>query len=206
VAETRAVSLEDVKKLRDMTGAGMMDCRKAMEDSGGDLDRAVALLRERGIAKAAKRADRETSNGVVEAYLHRTGDYPPQIGAMVEINCESDFVAKGDDFRALARDLCLHIAASAPRWIQRADVPAEVLEQESEIYRRKAEQEGKPAQIVDRIVQGQVETFYKENCLLDQAYVRDPSVRIGDLVAQTGAKLQENVTIRRFSRFSIKEG
>jgi elongation factor Ts len=200
-----AVSLDEVKKLRDMTGAGMMDCRKALEDSAGDLDKAVALLRERGIAKAARRADRETSNGVVEAYLHRTGDYPPQIGAMIELNCESDFVAKGEDFRVLARDLCLHIAAAAPRWISRDDVPQELLEQERDIYRRKAEQEGKPAQIIDRIVQGQVETFFKENCLLDQAYVRDPSVRVGDLVAQTGAKVQENVTVRRFSRFSIKE-
>lgn len=200
-----AVSLDEVKKLRDMTGAGMMDCRKALEDSEGDLDRAVALLRERGIAKAAKRADRVTSNGVVEAYLHRTGDYPPQIGAMVELDCESDFVAKGEDFRALARDLCLHVAAAAPRWISRDDVPPEVMDQERDIHRRKAEQEGKPAQIIDRIVQGQIETFFKENCLLDQPYIREPSVRVGDLVAQTGAKVQENVTVRRFCRFSIKE-
>jgi len=205
VAETGSISLNDVKKLRDMTGGGMMDCRRALEDAGGDLDRAVALLRERGIAKAAKRADRQTSNGVVEAYLHRTGDYPPQIGAMVELNCESDFVAKGDDFRALARDLSLHIAASAPRWISRDEVPAALLDDEREIHRRKAEQDGKPAQIIDRIVDGQIETFFKESCLLEQAYVRDPSVRVGDLIAQTGAKVQENITVRRFSRFSIKE-
>ena len=206
MAETRSISLGDVKKLRDMTGGGMMDCRKALEDSGGDLDKAVALLRERGIAKAAKRADRQTSNGVVEAYLHRTGDYPPQIGAMVELNCESDFVAKGDDFRALARDLALHIAAAGPRWIARDEVPAELVDEERQIHRRKAEQEGKPAQVIDRIVDGQIETFFKENCLLDQAYVRDPAVRVKDLVAQTGAKVQENISIRRFSRFSIKEG
>jgi len=206
VAETSAISLADVKKLRDMTGGGMMDCRKALEDSGGDLDKAVALLRERGIAKAAKRADRQTSNGVVEAYLHRTSDdYPPQIGAMVELNCESDFVAKGADFRALARDLTLHIAAAAPRWISRDEVPAELLDEERQIHRRKAEQDGKPAQIVDRIVDGQIETFFKESCLLEQAYVRDPAVRIRDLIAQTGAKVQENITVRRFSRFSIKE-
>ena len=205
MAETGSISLNDVKKLRDMTGGGMMDCRRALEDAGGDLDRAVALLRERGIAKAAKRADRQTSNGVVEAYLHRTGDYPPQIGAMVELNCESDFVAKGDDFRALARDLSLHIAASAPRWISRDEVPAALLDDEREIHRRKAEQDGKPAQIIDRIVDGQIETFFKESCLLEQAYVRDPSVRVGDLIAQTGAKVQENITVRRFSRFSIKE-
>jgi elongation factor Ts len=124
---------------------------------------------------------------------------------MVELNCETDFVAKGEDFRTLARDLCLHIAAAAPRWISRDEVPAEVIEQERDIHRRKAEQEGKPAQIIDRIVDGQIETFYKENCLLDQAFVRDPSLKMGDLVAQAGAKLQENVTVRRFSRFSIKE-
>jgi elongation factor Ts len=206
VAETRSISLNDVKKLRDMTGGGMMDCRKALEDSGGDLDKAVALLRERGIAKAAKRADRQTSNGVVEAYLHRTSDdYPPQIGAMVELNCESDFVAKGADFRVLARDLSLHIAAAAPRWISRDEVPAELLEEERQIHRRKAEQEGKPAQIVDRIVDGQIETFFKDNCLLEQVFIRDAAVKIGDLIAQTGAKVQENITVRRFSRFSIKE-
>jgi elongation factor Ts len=205
MAETKSTSLEDVKKLRDMTGAGMMDCRKALEDSSGDIDKAVALLRERGIAKAAKRTDRETSNGVVEAYLHRTGDYPPQIGAMVELNCETDFVAKGDDFRALARDLCLHVAAAAPRWIRREEVPAELLDEERQIHRRKAEQEGKPAQVIDRIVEGQIATFFKDNCLLEQAYVRDPSVKVGDLIAQTGSKVAENVTVRRFSRFSIKE-
>jgi elongation factor Ts len=206
VAETSSISLTDVKKLRDMTGGGMMDCRRALEDSGGDLDKAVALLRERGIAKAAKRADRQTSNGVVEAYLHRTSDdYPPQIGAMVELNCESDFVAKGDDFRSLARDLSLHIAAAAPRWISREEVPAQLLEEERQIHRRKAEQDGKPAQIIDRIVEGQIETFFKESCLLEQAWIRDASVRIGDLIAQTGAKVQENITVRRFSRFSIKE-
>jgi elongation factor Ts len=205
MADTKSTSLEDVKKLRDMTGAGMMDCRRALEDSGGDLDKAVALLRERGIAKAAKRADRKTSNGVIEAYLHRTGDYPPQIGAMVELNCETDFVAKGDDFRALARDLCLHIAAAAPRWISRDEVPAGLLDEERQIHRRKAEQDGKPAQVIDRIVEGQIESFFKETCLLDQAFVREPSVKIGDLIAQTGSKVAENVTVRRFSRFSIKE-
>jgi elongation factor Ts len=207
VAETRAVSLDDVKKLRAMTGAGMMDCRTALEDAAGDLDRAVLLLRERGMAKAAKRADRETSNGVVESYLHRTSeDYPPQIGAMVEVNCESDFVAKGPDFRTLARDLSLHVAAAAPRWISRDDVPAEVVEQERQVHRRKAEQEGKPAPVIEKIVAGQLESFYRENCLLDQAFVRDPDTRVGDLIAQVGAKVQENVTVRRFARFSIREG
>jgi elongation factor Ts len=206
MAETRSISLDDVKKLRDMTGAGMMDCRKALEDSGGDLDKAVALLRERGIAKAAKRIGRETSNGIVEAYLHRTGDYPPQVGSMVEVDCESDFVAKGDDFRALARNLALHIAAAAPRWVSRDEVPADVIAEERDIYRRKAEQDGKPANIIHKIVEGQLESFYKDNCLLDQEYIREPGLKVGDLVAQTGAKVQENVAVRRFSRFSVKEG
>jgi elongation factor Ts len=200
------IGLDQVKRLRDMTGAGMMDCKRALEDSAGDLDKAVLLLRERGIAKAAKRVGRETSNGVVDAYLHRTGDYPPQIGAMVELNCESDFVAKGDDFRMLARDLALHIAASNPRWVSRDEVPAEVVEEEQSLYQRKAEQDGKPAQAIPKIVEGQLRKFFEDNCLLDQPFVRDQNVRVGDLVAQTGAKVQENIAVRRFSRFSIKEG
>ena len=206
MADTGSVSLDAVKKLRDMTGAGMMDCRKALEETEGDIDGAVRLLRERGIAKAAKRVGRETSNGVVEAYLHRTSeDYPPQVGAMVELNCESDFVAKGSDFRSLARELCLHIAAAAPRWVTREDVPADLIEQERAVHRARAEQEGKPAHIIDRIVDNQIETFYKDSVLLDQAFVRDPSVKISELIAQTGARVAENIVVRRFSRFSIKE-
>jgi elongation factor Ts len=199
------IGLDLVKRLRDMTGAGMMDCKKALEDAGGDLDKAVLLLRERGVAKAAKRVGRETSNGVVEAYLHRTSDYPPQIGAMVELNCESDFVAKGDDFRTLARELAMHIAAAAPRWISRDEVPPDVVANERELFERKAEQDGRPAQAVPKIVEGQLRKFFEDSCLLDQPFVRDQAVRVGDLIAQTGAKVAENITVRRFSRFSIKE-
>ncbi|HLH70418.1 MAG TPA: translation elongation factor Ts [Candidatus Dormibacteraeota bacterium] len=189
-----------------MTGAGMMDCRTALEDAEGDLDRAVQLLRERGVAKAAKRAGRETSNGVVEAYLHRTSeDYPPQVGALVELNCESDFVAKGEDFRRLAHELALHIAAASPRWVSVEEVPPEVVEQERELYRRQAEQEGRPPAVVDRIVENKVARFYEEHCLLEQPFVRDPAIRVRDLIAQTVAKVQENITVRRFSRFSIRE-
>ncbi len=206
MAETKAVALERVKQLRDMTGAGMMDCRTALEDAEGDLDRAVQLLRERGVAKAAKRAGRETSNGVVEAYLHRTSeDYPPQVGALVELNCESDFVAKGEDFRRLAHELALHIAAASPRWVSVEEVPPEVVEQERELYRRQAEQEGRPPAVVDRIVENKVARFYEEHCLLEQPFVRDPAIRVRDLIAQTVAKVQENITVRRFSRFSIRE-
>jgi elongation factor Ts len=206
VPETKTIPLADVKKLRDLTGGGMMDCRKALEDAGGDMAKAGVLLRERGIARAAKRAGRETANGVIEAYLHRTSeDYPPQVGAMVEVNCESDFVAKGSDFRALARDLAMQVAAAAPRWVSRDEAPVEVVDEERRLYRHRAEQEGKPAQVIDRIVDGQVEAFFKENCLLDQAFIRDPGTRIADLIASTGARVQENITVRRFSRFSIKE-
>ncbi|MDQ6898566.1 MAG: translation elongation factor Ts [Candidatus Dormibacteraeota bacterium] len=201
------VSLERVKQLRDMTGAGMMDCKTALEDAQGDLDKAVVILRERGIAKAAKRADRVTSNGVVEAYLHRTSDdYPPQIGALIELNCESDFVAKGADFRTLARELAMHVAAAAPRWVSREQVPADLVEQERALFQRRAEQDGKPAPAIPKIVAGQLEAFYRDSCLLDQPYMRDPNTPVKELVAAAVAKLQENITVRRIQRFSIKEG
>ena len=199
-----AVSMDQVKTLRDMTGAGMMDCKKALEETGGDLDKAVTLLREKGIAKAAKRMDRATANGVVESYLHRTGDYPPQVGVLVELDCESDFVAKGDDFRGLARELALHIAAANPRWIAREDVPAEVVEAEREVATRRFEGEGKPAQAIPKIVEGQLNSFFEDSCLLEQPWVRDPKTKIGDLIKQNISKLQENIVVRRFSRFDVK--
>jgi elongation factor Ts len=201
------ISADKMRQLRDMTGAGMMDCRMALEETGGDVDKAVTVLRERGLAKAAKRATRETNNGVVEAYLHRTSeDYPPQVGAMVEVDCETDFVAKGDDFRKLARELAIQIAASAPRYVSREDVPAEVVEEERSLYRRRAEQDGKPPQAIEKIVEGQLEAFLKEVCLLEQPYVRDPKVPVRDVVGEAVAKLQENIVVRRFSRFSVREG
>jgi len=199
--------MELVKTLRDMTGGGMMDCKNALEEAGGDLDKAVVLLRERGIAKAAKRVGRETSNGLVEAYLHRTSeDYPPQVGALVEVDCETDFVAKGEDFRKLARELAMHVAAANPRWVSPEDVPAEVVEEERALYQRKAEQDGRPAPAIERIVEGQLKKFYEDNCLLEQPYIRDTKARVRDLVAETVSRLQENITVRRFSRFSVKEG
>lgn len=195
-----------VKTLRDMTGGGMMDCKNALEEAGGDLDKAVVLLRERGIAKAAKRVGRETSNGLVEAYLHRTSeDYPPQVGALVEIDCETDFVAKGEDFRKLARELAMHVAAANPRWVSPEDVPAEVVEEERALYERKAEQDGRPAAATAKIVEGQLKKFYEDNCLLEQAYIRDPKTQVRELVAEAVSKLQENITVRRFIRFSVKE-
>jgi elongation factor Ts len=200
------VTMDLVRQLRDLTGAGMMDCKRALEESEGDLAKALLSLREKGIAKAAKRAGRETANGVVESYLHETGGgYPPQNGALVELNCETDFVAKGEDFRRLARELAMQIVARAPRWISRDDVPPDVLEEERELLRRKAEQEGKPAGVIDKIVAGGLDAFLKETCLLEQPYIRDDKTSVRDLVAESVAKLQENITVRRFARFNIKE-
>ena len=201
-----AVSLDQVKKLRDLSGAGMMDCKSALEEADGDLEKAYTILREKGIAKAAKRAGRSTGQGVVEAYLHKTGDdYPPQVGVLVEVNCETDFVAKGEDFRRLARELALHIAAAGPRWVSREEVPDEILVEERNLYERKAEQDGKPKQAIPRIVDGQVEKFIQENVLLEQPYFRDPKQPVKDLIAENISKLQENITVRRFSRFNVRE-
>jgi len=201
-----AVSLDQVKKLRELSGAGMMDCKSALEEADGDLDKAYTILREKGIAKAAKRAGRSTGQGVVEAYLHKTGDdYPPQVGVLVEVDCETDFVAKGADFRKLARELALQVAAAGPRWVAREDIPDEILVEERNLYERKAEQDGKPKQAIPKIVDGQVEKFIQENVLLEQPYFRDPKQPVKDLIAENISKLQENITVRRFSRFNVRE-
>jgi len=194
-----------VKQLRDQTGAGMMDCKKALEVSNGDIEEAVIWLREQGIAKAGRRAGRATANGVVEAYLHRTGDYPPQTGSMIELNCESDFVAKGDEFRSLARELAMHIAAAAPRWVVREEVPAELVRQEREVALEQARNEGRPEAAWEKIVEGRLANFYKESVLLEQAWVREPKTTIENLIKEHISKLQENITVRRFARFAIKE-
>ena len=194
-----------VKQLRDLTGAGMLDCKKALEASNGDFEEAVVWLREQGIAKAGKRAGRATANGVVEAYLHRTGDYPPQTGSMIELNCESDFVAKGDEFRSLARELAMHIAAAAPRWVVREEVPAELVRQEREVALEQARNEGRPEAAWEKIVEGRLANFYKESVLLEQAWVREPKTTIENLIKEHISKLQENITVRRFARFAIKE-
>jgi elongation factor Ts len=201
-----AVNPDKIRQLRELTGAGMMDCKKALQENDGDIEASVKWLRERGIAKAASRAGRATGQGVVEAYLHRTGDYPPQIGALVELDCESDFVAKGQDFRSLARELAMQVSASNPRWVSRDEVPAEVVEQEREIYRSQAEQEGKPAPAIEKIVQGRLDKFFEDNCLLEQPYIREPKTPVKDLIAEHISKLQENIVVRRFARFNIKEG
>jgi len=200
------VPMELVKKLREMSGAGMMDCKQALEEAEGDLDKAFTILREKGIAKASKREGRPTGQGVVEAYLHNTGDgFPPQVGVLVEVNCETDFVAKGDEFRKLARELALQIAGYEPRWVSRDDVPDEVLVEEKTVYEAKAQQDGKPEQIIPKIVESQVENFLKQNCLMEQPYFREPKHTVQDLIKENISKLQENITVRRFSRFNIRE-
>jgi elongation factor Ts len=200
------VPMELVKKLREMSGAGMMDCKNALEEAEGDLEKAYTILREKGIAKAAKRAGRTTGQGVVEAYLHRTTpDFPPQVGVLVEVDCETDFVAKGEDFRKLTREIALQIAATNPRWVSRDDVPDEVLVEERNLYERKAEQDGTPAKAIAKRVDGQVENFIKENVLLEQAYFREAKHTVKDLIAENISKLQENITVRRFARFNVRE-
>jgi elongation factor Ts len=201
-----AVSLDLVKKLRELSGAGMMDCKQALEEAGGDVDKAFTILREKGIARASKRADRATGQGVVEAYLHSTSpDYPPQLGVLIEVNCETDFVAKGSDFRKLAKELALQVAGFGARWVSREDVPDDVLVSEREVYEAKARQDGKPEQVIPRIVEGQIEDFLKHSCLLEQEYFREPGRTVQQLIAENISKLQENITVRRFARFNIRE-
>jgi elongation factor Ts len=200
------VTADLVKKLRDMSGAGMMDCKQALEEADGDVEKAFIILREKGIAKAAKRAGRATGQGVVEAYLHSTTeDYPPQVGVLIEVNCETDFVAKGPDFRKLAKELALQVAAGVPKWVAREDVPDAVLVAERAVYEARALQEGRPKQVIEKIVEGQVESFLKESCLLEQAYFRDPKRTVTDVIAESISKLQENITVRRFARFNVRE-
>src|SRR5690242_3187224 len=201
-----AVGMDLVKKLREMSGAGMMDCKNALEEAEGDLDRAYTILREKGIAKASKRAGRATGQGVVEAYLHSTSpDFPPQVGVLIEVNCETDFVAKSPDFRRLAKELALQVAGYEARWVTREDVPDEVLVQERAVYEAKALADGKPDKIIPRIVEAQVEDFLKHNCLMEQEYFREPGRTVQQLVAESISKLQENITVRRFARFNIRE-
>ena len=200
------VPMELVKKLREMSGAGMLDCKNALEEADGDLEKAFTILREKGIAKAVKKAGRATGQGVVEAYLHTTGDdYPPQVGVLIEVNCETDFVAKGAEFRKLAKELALQVAGYEPRWVSREDVPDEVLVYERNLYEAKAQQDGKPAEIIQKIVDSQVENFLKQSCLMEQPYFREPSLTVQQYIAEHISKLQENIAVRRFARFNIRE-
>ncbi len=190
-----------VKELREATGSGIMDCKRVLAEADGDLDKAVELLRKKGLAKAAKRAGRSTSEGIIYSYIH-TG---AKLGVLVEINCESDFVAKTDDFAEFAKNIAMHIAAAAPAGLNPEDVDSAVVEKEREIYKAQMLEEGKPENIIDKIVDGKVEKFYKESCLMSQQYVKDPQVTITDLLKETIGKIGENIQIKRFARFQIGE-
>ncbi len=196
------VSASMVKDLREKTGAGMMDCKKALSETGGDFQKAVDYLRQKGLATAAKRAGRIASEGLVGSYIHAGG----KIGVMVEVNCETDFVAKTDDFQAFAKDIAMHIAASSPLYIRREDVSPEVLQREKEIYQAQAREAKKPEKIIDRIVDGKLEKFYGEVCLLEQPFVKDPDITVQDLLNGLIGKLGEKVEVRRFTRFQVGEG
>ncbi len=193
------ITAELVKQLRAATGAGVLDCRKALEASGGNLDKAIASLREKGLAAAAKKADREASEGWVEAYAHPGG----RVGVLVEVNCETDFVARTEQFRAFVHDMALHVAAMSPLCLTVEDVPPEHLQREKEEYRQQALDEGKPERIVEQIVRGRLKKFYAETCLMEQPFVKDEDILIKDLVKQKIAELKENVVIRRFVRYEL---
>jgi elongation factor Ts len=195
------ITSEIVKKLRDQTGAGMMDCKRALEESNGDVEQATDFLRKKGAAVAAKRADREANQGVVEAYIHAGG----RIGAMVELNCETDFVAKTDEFRQLAHDIAMQIAAMTPLFVSKEDVDQVVLQKEIEIYKAQAVNEGKPEHIAEKIAQGRLEKFYQEVCLLEQSFIKDSGKTIKDLLSDATGKVGEKVGIRRFIRFHLGE-
>ena len=190
-----------VKQLRDKTGSGMMDCKKALTENGGDMDKAIDFLRKKGLATAAKRAGRATTEGVVQPYVHTGG----KLGVMVEVNCETDFVAKSEDFQEFAKNIAMHIAATNPIGITAEDVPAETLAREKDIYVDQAKQTGKPDNVIEKIVEGKMNKFLKENCLMNQAYVRDPDLTIADLLNELIAKIGENISIKRYVRFQIGE-
>ena len=193
---------QDVKMLREKTGAGMMDCKKALEETNGDIEKAVDYLREKGIAKAAKKATRIAAEGIVDSYIHMGG----KVGVLLEVNCETDFVARGDQFKELVHDIALQIAAANPSYVAKEEVPEEVIAKEKEILRAQAIEEGKPEKIIDRMVEGRINTFYDENCLLCQKFVKDPSKTIEQLVVEATATIGEKISIRRFVRYEMGEG
>jgi len=195
------ISATQVKQLRDKTGAGMMECKAALTEANGNMEEAMTLLRKRGLAQAAKRAGRTTAQGAIGSYIHMGG----KIGVLVEVNCESDFVARTDDFQNLTREIAMHIAAANPQYVRREDVPADILERERGIYRGQMEGQNKPAAVIDKIVEGKLNSFYEQVCLLDQPSIRDPKLTIGQIVQAAIAKMGENIAIPRFVRFKIGE-
>ncbi|NMC42592.1 MAG: translation elongation factor Ts [candidate division Zixibacteria bacterium] len=193
------ITAKMVKDLREQTGAGMMDCKKALSESGGDFEKAIKHLREQGVASAAKKAGRTTSEGIIYSYIH-PGD---KLGVLVEINCETDFVARTDDFRNFAKDVAMQVAAADPKVVSREEVSAAMIEAEREVYRNQAKLEGKPDKIIEKIVDGKMEKYFSEACLLEQPFVKDNDLTITDVLTQTVAKIGENIKIRRFVRFRL---
>ncbi len=196
-----AVTAAMVKELRQKTSAGMLDCKKALVETNGDMEKAAELLREKGLAKAAKKAGRIAAEGLVESYIHGG-----RIGVIVEVNSETDFVAKNEEFKTFARDVAMQVAAANPQYVRREEVSQEAIEKEKEILRNQALNEGKPEKIVDRMVEGRIEKFFKENCLLEQPFIKNPDITIQDLLNEKIAKIGENLNIRRFARFEVGEG
>jgi len=198
---TTAITADQVKKLRDMTGAGMMECKAALTEAKGNLEEATAILRKRGLAQATRKAGRSTNEGLIGSYIHMGG----KIGVLVEVNCESDFVARTEDFQNLAREIAMHIAAASPQYVKREDVPADILEREKDIYRSQMAGQNKPAAVIDKIVEGKLGSFFEQVCLIDQPSIRDPKVTIGQTVQAAIAKLGENISVARFIRFKLGE-
>ena len=202
MATATAITAEQVKQLRDKTGAGMMECKAALIEAKGNMEEAITLLRKRGLAQAAKRAGRATAQGLIGSYIHLGG----KIGVLVEVNCETDFVARTDAFQNLVKEVAMHIAAADPKWVRREDVPPEAIEKEKNIYRAQMEGTGKAANVLDKIVEGKLGSFYSQFVLLDQPFVRDDKLTVAQLVAEATAKTGENITIGRFARFRVGEG
>jgi len=195
------VSAQQVKELREITGAGMMDCKKALEECSGDIEKAIDFLRKKGITDATKKAGRVAQEGLVEAYIHLGG----KIGVLVEVNCETDFVARTDEFKSLTKDIAMQIAAYSPKYVKREEVPAQVIEEEKEIFKNQALNEGKPENVIDRIVEGRIEKYYAEICLLEQPYVRDDKKKVEEVIKEKIALLGENIEVNRFCRFEVGE-
>jgi elongation factor Ts len=196
-----AITAKDVKELRDRTGAGMMECKAALEEAGGDQEKAIDLLRAKGVAKAAKRAGREATEGAIGSYIHMGG----KIGVLVEVNCETDFVARNEAFQQLVKDIAMHIAAASPAAVRREEIPAEVVERERAVYREQMKESGKPEKIWDKIIEGKMDKFFQESTLLEQPFVKQPELSIQDLVNQASSKTGEKIEVRRFTRYALGE-
>ncbi len=200
------ITAKDVKTLREVTGAGMMDCKKALEEANGDLNSAKRILREKGLADAAKKGGRQTTEGIVYTYLHKPDpNYPPKLGVLLELNCETDFVAKTEAFERLAKDIAMHISFADPSWKVREEVPQNVIEEESAIYEKQAREAGKPEQVIDKIVKGKLEAFYKETVLMDQEWIQDKSKTMRDLIKEASSSTSENISVGRFCRLRVGE-